>query len=499
MHVRPNDTPCAPVERGLARRGCRSFFKRLAPAGALCCFLLLCPRVHADPRPIQLHPQNPHYFLWRGKPAILISSGEHYGAVINLDFDYRKYLETLARDHLNLTRTFLAYREQPGAFNIAGNSLAPKPDKFIAPWARSPAPGYFDGGNKFDLTQWDAAYFSRLKDFVRFAAARGIVVEANLFSCFYSEKSWNTHPLNSRNNINGVGNCAWDEALGLKHGDLLKFEEAYVRKVIEELREFDNVYYEICNEPYIGGVDMNWHAHMADLLAQAQQQERRPKLISWNVANNRARIDNPHPAISIFNFHYASPPITLAENFRLNRVLGDNETGFRGINNAPYRIEGWAFILSGGGLYNNLDYSFTAGHEDGSYVYPQAQPGGGNALLRRQLRILGDFIRGFDFVKMAPDAGVIKTALTTNLTAHVLAQPGKAWAIYFRPANVKTQTVAVLGSVEVDLAAGRYRADWVSPLTGETVKSVRFHHRAGGQTLEAPRFAEDIALRIKKE
>jgi hypothetical protein len=38
--------------------------------------------------PLSLHPQNPHYFLFREKPAILIGSTEHYGAVINLDFDY---------------------------------------------------------------------------------------------------------------------------------------------------------------------------------------------------------------------------------------------------------------------------------------------------------------------------------------------------------------------------------------------------------------------------
>jgi len=45
--------------------------------------------------PIKLHPDNPHYFLFRGKPTVLITSGEHYGAVINLDFDYRRYLKTL--------------------------------------------------------------------------------------------------------------------------------------------------------------------------------------------------------------------------------------------------------------------------------------------------------------------------------------------------------------------------------------------------------------------
>ncbi len=65
-------------------------------------FLVLRSATAAAPR--RLHPENPHYLLWRGKPTALITSGEHYGAVLNLDFDYAKYLTALARDRLNLTR-----------------------------------------------------------------------------------------------------------------------------------------------------------------------------------------------------------------------------------------------------------------------------------------------------------------------------------------------------------------------------------------------------------
>src|SRR5436189_5765673 len=80
----------------------------------------------AEGAPLALHPRNPHYFLFHGKPALLITSGEHYGAVLNLDFDYVRYLETLKADGLNLTRTFTgAYVEPMGAFNIASNTLAP--------------------------------------------------------------------------------------------------------------------------------------------------------------------------------------------------------------------------------------------------------------------------------------------------------------------------------------------------------------------------------------
>ena len=36
---------------------------------------------------VKLHPENSHYFSYNGKPTILIASTEHYGAVINSDFD----------------------------------------------------------------------------------------------------------------------------------------------------------------------------------------------------------------------------------------------------------------------------------------------------------------------------------------------------------------------------------------------------------------------------
>src|SRR4051812_26777477 len=82
--------------------------------------------------PISLHPENPHYFLFRDKPTILITSAEHYGAVLNADFDSVKYLDELAACGLNHTRLFSgAYVEPDGAFNIKGNTLAPVPGKYL--------------------------------------------------------------------------------------------------------------------------------------------------------------------------------------------------------------------------------------------------------------------------------------------------------------------------------------------------------------------------------
>jgi hypothetical protein len=57
-------------------------------------------------RAIEALSQKSTLFFYKGKPTLLIGSGEHYGAVINLDFNYDKYLETLRKDGLNTTRLF---------------------------------------------------------------------------------------------------------------------------------------------------------------------------------------------------------------------------------------------------------------------------------------------------------------------------------------------------------------------------------------------------------
>ena len=224
-------------------------------------------------KPISLHPDNPHYFLWQGKPTILITSAEHYGAVLNSDFNYPLYLKTLAKDKLNYTRMFVGgtYVEPLGAFNIARNTLAPKGDRFLCPWARSSKPGYKGGGNKFDLTKWDAAYFTRLKDFIRQAKQQNIIVEVTLFCPFYGDKQWVLSPLHPNNNINHTPAMDRTHVYTMdKHQGLLTYQESLVRKIVEALRDEDNVIFEICNEPYFGGVTLDWQAHIADVITKAQ-------------------------------------------------------------------------------------------------------------------------------------------------------------------------------------------------------------------------------------
>jgi hypothetical protein len=454
----------------------------------------------AEHPPLALHPENGHYFLFRGKPTVLITSGEHYGAVLNLDFDYRKYLDTLAADGLNNTRTFSgAYVEPQGAFNITRNTLAPREGRFICSWARSDVPGYAGGGAKFDLSRWDEAYFRRLRDFLNYASQRGVVVEMNLFCPMYEDKQWSLSPMNPQNNVQGIGPPERRHVYTLdKHAGLLDVQEQMVRRIVAELAQFDNLYYEICNEPYERRVDDAWQHRIADVITDAERDLPQRHLISQNVANGSAKIEDPHPQVSIFNFHYAVPPDAVVANYDLNKVIGDNETGFRGTGDAVYRMEGWDFILAGGGLFNHLDYSFTAGHEDGTFQYPSTQPGGGGPALRRQLKILSDFIHSFEFVKMRPDNSVVKGGVPTGVSARALVEPSRAYAIYIRPMPGSKEWKPV-ESLVVELPRGTLRAQWINVLDGSIARNERFEHPGGEKSLAAPKYQDDIALRIVLE
>ena len=146
--------------------------------------------------PIQLHPENPHYFLYNGKAMALITSAEHYGAVLNLDFDYETYLQTLAEDGMNYTRIFTGtYFEIPGeSFGIRNNTLAPMTDRVITPWAVVVSD--LSGKVKYDLTSWNTAYFERLRNFIVLAGELDIIVEVTLFSSIYRDEHWDICPQN---------------------------------------------------------------------------------------------------------------------------------------------------------------------------------------------------------------------------------------------------------------------------------------------------------------
>ena len=456
---------------------------------------------------LALHPDNPHYFTFRNKPTLLIASGEHYGAVINPDFDYKTYLDTLQREGGNLTRAVAgSLCETTDTTQWRGgeqNPLAPRKGKLLAPWARSTTPGYRFGGNKFDLDRWDDAYFKRLKDFVREADRRDIVVEFNLFYAQYGDGdaatfgSWKLNPLRATNNINGVGNVPWHRVNTLADPALVARQVAVLRKTVAELAEFGNVTYEICDEPYFSGASPQetnaWQARLIDELVAAEKNFPVKHLIAVNYANGFAAVEKPHPAVSVLNFHYANPPAAVPINYHLNKVVAFDETS-NGHKTTDRRREAWKFLLAGGAVFNNLDPSFATDDPTGSGQVKQADGVYDGRPLRAQLKILRDFLNGFDFVKMRPDRGIAQLWPDGDGEMYALVEPGQQYALYIGRYEKTPGT-----TLDIDLPAGHYRADWLTPATGMVVRGEPFAHPGGPRRLVSPAYEEDIALKLVRD
>lgn len=456
---------------------------------------------------VRLHPENPHYYEFRGKPFIVVTSAEHYGALVNADFNYKRYLDSLAAGGMRMTRFFTGlYRESPESFGITSNTLAPTADRFITPYPRTAIAGAADGGNKWDLSKWNPQYWERLKDVVRSASERGIIAQVVLFCTYYNDSMWRASPLYSANNINKTPEIPLTEVLTLKHAEMLRHQEVLVRRIVKELNGFDNVTYEICNEPYFNGPTLEWQQRIAQLIRDTEQNLPNQHLIAQNIANFAEPVLDPDPNVSVLHFHYARPPVTVAMNYRSKRLIGFDETGFDGTLDSVYRIQAWDFILAGGGHYDNLDYSFTVGHEDGSYQVPGSQPGGGSPAFRKQLKSLIDFMERFEFVRMAPHDELIAEGVPKDASARMLAEPERAYALYLHHGKVLSgyqpayavKTSRQRANLGLNVPAGRYTARWWHPRTGKMEPEAQLEHPGGILRLPTPEYAEDLALELRR-
>jgi hypothetical protein len=209
----------------------------------ICQIIALSTFVHVHCQPLSLHPNNNHYFQYKGKPLLLVGSGEHYGAVMHTGFDFQKYMATLRVEGMNLTRLFTgAHREPAGAFGIERNTMAPADNQYLCAWEKTA-----DG--RYDLTRFNETYFSRLQAFMEAAARADVIVEINLFSSIYGEDIWALSPLNPKNNINNMPPMDFRMVYTESNGAYKSILDAYVRRMVETLNKFDNLYYEIQNEP----------------------------------------------------------------------------------------------------------------------------------------------------------------------------------------------------------------------------------------------------------
>ncbi len=472
---------------------------------------IFCLKISAQP--ICLHPTNPHYFMFNGQPAVLITSAEHYGAVVNGDFDYITYFDALQSYGLNYTRIYPGALFEPVDKFIPGNTLGVNPASLVLPWARSKTPGYGLGGNLFDLDQWNTAYFTRLKDFIEKAAARGIVVEICFFNCQYKD-TWPISALYYKNNIQRDGNCDFNDAQTLKHPDLAKRESDYVSKIVSEVNPYDNVILEICDEPILFDTPDSlaglWIRHMVNVIKDTERSLPKKHLIAQQLQGKMGGpcdfSNDPDVQIIVTQYAWAAGDQMggmkgLDYEYGHNKVIEFNETDYYpawyGNGNdkvAASRVEAWEFIVGGGAGFNQLNGLYTV-----------KNPGGkteDNDRICRSLKSLKEFFNSFDFIKMYPDKNFVIHGIPEGTFYRGMSEPGKQYSLYIHHGQRKKDSFYFVSpgiyseNLILSIPAGTYRTDWINPADGKVIQSGTITIKEGNQILTTPEYSVDIALRI---
>ncbi len=464
---------------------------------------------------LRVHPDNPRILEYRGEPVVLTTLGEYYGSVINQGFNYVPYLNTLSQDGMNLTRVFLAgFHVDSGDLNDSSN---PSPANFLQPWLRKTSAGTaLDGGGKWDFSVWNEAYFTRLRSFVQACSDRGIVVELTLFSTIYYPGQWDRSPFNPANNVQGLGpnnglNSRYD-CMRPVNSSLYAAQQSVVRRIVREVNAFDNVYFEIQNEPFWNqpGVDdaaeVQFHNTMLSIIRNEESTLPKRHLVTHNFPQQINNLVNDYDMINC-HYPFAVPSTTIigGENllrdfYTRNRPLSMDETTTAGPIEA--RLESWLFLMGGGAIYNGL--------AQGTTVYPVSNPSGTSApgpAIRAGLRNLSNYVNSLDILAVRRDLSWLVSGAHPASRRQGMSKPGQQYGMYFYHGGFSAPFQTVFSPIDasnhtatlrVSLPAGSYRAVWTKPSDMSTLRVENFTHTGGEYLMQPVVYQEDVVVKIDR-
>ena len=103
-----------------------------------------------------------------------------------------------------------------------------------------------------------------------------------------------------------------------------------------------------------------WQKIIAQTIVDTEAKLPNKHLIAQNYTNFTYSLSEVDPNISILNFHYVWPE-AVWKNYGWELPVNFDESGFYGKSDTTYLRQAWQFMLAGGAIFNNLDYSFFVG------------------------------------------------------------------------------------------------------------------------------------------
>ena len=420
--------------------------------------------------PLRLCRENPRYFADASGKAVYLT-GSHTWAVMQdmwlegtprRDMDYEGFLQLLEDHGHNCMRFWSWMHVKNARWSETSTLFDPQPFARTGPGLAN------DGLPRFDLSRWNDAYFSRLRERVERAGRKGIYAAVMFFEAWTIKTStpttdpWPYHPMHPANNVNditdnpvGENGKAWG-LFSLACPQLLRWQEAYVRKVIDTVNDLDNVLYEICNEVPHRPEAMEWQDHVC---AFAQGYERgKPRQHPVGITAEGGEQDNRELFATCAD--WISPSNGRLFEYRYNPPAAD---GTKVILTDTDHLWGHGAEVSW--VWKSFTRGMNVLFMDPWEPIPEDMPGwqrGGASLNRRYYHAWDPVRRNLGYTRefaqrMNLNTCVPRSELCTS--TYCLADAGREYLCFY-PCG---------GHEGIDLwdAPGRFSVEWFDPATGE--------------------------------
>ncbi len=418
--------------------------------------------------PLRAHPTNPYYFQDNQSKAVILIGDYTWGTFSDIDYDYAAMFDTLKANGLNFARVWVFWGNETGS----GDRIN------VVPFLRTGPGNANDGRPKYDLTQFNPAFFERLRALCTAAREQGIYLQLILFDAWMLKHShlWKLHAYHRDNNINGVdgdprntgtGTDGQDGFCSLDNPKALEAQKAYICRVVDAVNEFDHILFEIANENYYNG---QWELRLCDFIHDYEKTRPKQHLVMPKDLLNHSSVVQTWDVQAI---HTA-----LTEKRRLRQPLIFDTDWTITQNDNEVRKAMWTAVLSGG-HFNYMDDSLQIGSEHkGDFR------GSRRANLHRQIGHLAAFMRQMRFWEMQPDDALVKAG---NAFAMVSTKEPAAYLAYLPNG----------GEVTVDLSPARetFEVEWFHPVEGTTEKAAPVQGGAW-RSFQTP-FSGDAVLYLK--
>jgi len=480
----------------------------------------------------RVHPKNSRIFEYNNRPIVLLCATEHYGAVMNRPFDYEAYLKYCYEYGQNYTRLFMLFRELQTPVN-PHSTCKPESTDYISPYERTGPGNSADGLPRYDLDRWNPEFFRRLHDFMETASKYDVIVEVTLFSNSYTNDLFSLIPFGKNANINDVGCESFQTFMTKKEKVVFERQLQYVEKVVRELNQYENFFFEICNEPVSFNKENasvneinEWQQSLIGHIRKLEEKMPNKHLIAitdcWEINQNgvleagtdkafgeiTADIVNVHPLDNIIyrgKAHdlglFMSKRLCLSElrEFCLEASEEEKPLNIDEDNIASrfmdyegwtiHRKRAWTAILSGA-HYDYIDFSIGIHCPTGTVESKK--------FLHKWYRNLRGFLEEMEIVAGRPLTDMVLDC-PEEVLCSAFGNPGVQYNIYIadkRELGEEGCGGIIAGGISVSVIEGKYEIMFISPEEGNILSTGTLN--TGEYRIILPDFRHDIAVRLTR-